>query len=254
MKTLFHLLLNLVFSNRRFSVRETFLFGARLLVYIDQHTCRKIVLRAFEREETKFLKGFVQEEHVCLDIGSNIGYFSVLFASKGAKVYSFDPVLENYAIQSLTCALNPKLAIEPRNCAVGNSSGTIGFSIPEQTSLARIDSNSAATEQDARTVQLITIDQLALPQVDVIKIDVEGAEEMVIKGMLDTLQRCKPKLIMIELVEEHLKGFGSDVQAVFDLLKTRSMAPMVLRKGKLIPYVGGGATNDNFFFVQDGHA
>ena len=251
MKKIFRTLLDLVFTNKRFSVKEILLFGSRVMIYIDQHTGRKIALKQFEREETEFLYKFVKKDFVCLDIGSNIGYYSVLFASKGAKVYSFDPVRENYAIQTMTCALNPKLAIELRNCAIGSSSGMISFSVPEQTSLTRINSNSVARGQDARTVELIAIDELYLPKVDVIKIDVEGAEETVIKGMLDTLQRCKPKLIMIELVEEHLREFGSSIAAVFDLLATQGMSPMVLNDGKLSPYAGGGATNDNFFFIQD---
>ncbi len=241
---------NLAFPNRKFSVREVSRFGARLLVYIDQHTGRKIALRFFERDETNFLRRFVKSNYVCLDIGSNIGYFAVLFASKGAKVYSFDPVLENFALQTLTCALNPKLSIELRNCAVSESCGMVGFSIPDQTSLARIDANSTAAGEDKRMVDMIAIDELDLPRVDVIKIDVEGAEEMVIKGMQDTLQRCKPKLIMVELVDEHLSAFGSSTAAVFDLLRSNNMSPMVLEDGALAPYVRGGAKNDNFFFVQ----
>jgi FkbM family methyltransferase len=250
MKRILRGLLNLFFPNKRFSIRETLLFGARMFVYSDQHTGRKILLSQFEREETKFFGEFIQEGFVCLDIGSNVGYFSVLFASKGAKVYAFDPVRENYALLSLTVALNPNLDIELRNCAIGDESGSIDFYIPEQTSLARIRSNSEAKGEDKRTVELITIDQLDLPRVDVVKIDVEGAEEKVIKGMLNTLARCKPKLLMVELVEDHLMEFSSNIGAVFDLLASKGMVPMVVNNGWLVPYEGGGVKNDNFFFVQ----
>lgn len=253
MKRFLRTLLSLCFSNKRFSIREISLFDARMFVYIDQHTSRKIALRQFERSETEFLSKYVQPDFVCLDIGSNVGYFSVLFASKGAKVISFDPVRENYAIQTMTSALNPNLAIEIRNCAIGDHSGTIHFSIPKQTSLARIKSHSNPHDEITRIVQLITIDQLDLPQVDVIKIDVEGAEEMVIKGMLNTLERCKPKLIMVELVQEHLSEFGSSIESVFNLLSSRGMSPMVLNAGKLMHYEGGSAKNDNFFFVRNSH-
>lgn len=251
MKRILRVLLNLLFPNKRFSIRETSLFGARMFVYIDQHTGRKILLSQFERAETEFLDKFVQEDFVCLDIGSNVGYFSVLFASKGAKVHAFDPVRENFALLSLTSALNPNLDIELRNCAIGDESGSIDFYIPEQTSLARIQSNSKAKGEDKRTVELITIDQLDLPRVDVVKIDVEGAEEKVIKGMLNTLERCKPKLLMVELVEDHLMEFSSNIGAVFDLLASKGMVPMVVNNGRLVPYEGGGARNDNFFFVQN---
>lgn len=253
MKRILHVLLNLLFPNKRFSVREVSLFGARMFVYIDQHTGRKILLSKFEREETSFLGEFVQKDFVCLDIGSNVGYFSVLFASKGAKVHAFDPVRENFALLSLTCALNPNLDIEIRNCAIGDKIGSIDFYIPEQTSLARIQSNSKAKGEDKRTVELITIDQLDLPRVDVVKIDVEGAEEKVIKGMLNTLERCKPQLLMVELVEDHLMEFSSNIRAVFDLLASKGMVPMVVNNGRLVPYEGGGAVNDNFFFVQSGN-
>lgn len=251
MKRIMRVLLNLFFPSRRFSIREASLFGARMFVYSDQHTGRKILLSQFEREETAFLGNFVQDGFVCLDIGSNVGYYSILFASKGAKVHAFDPVRENVALLSLTGALNPSLAIELRNCAIGDENGSIDFYIPEQTSLARIQSNSKAKGEDKRIVELITIDQLDLPRVDVVKIDVEGAEEKVIKGMLNTLERCKPKLLMVELVEEHLLEFSSSIGAVFELLASKGMVPMVLNNGQLVPYEGGDAMNDNFFFVQN---
>lgn len=249
MRKLFSLFLDLIYPNKRFSVSEKLLFGARVFLYSDQHTGRKIRLSLFERNETKFLKNFVKNDFVCLDIGSNVGYYSVLFASKGAEVHSFDPVRENHAILTLTAALNMDLAIHAHHCAVGDKAGLVEFYVPKQTSYSRMQSNEKFETEDRRTVELITIDQLELPRVDVIKIDVEGAEEKVIKGMTETLARCRPKLVMIELVEEHLLNFATTVDAVFEHLAARGMVPMVLKGTKLFPYQSGRAKNDNFFFV-----
>lgn len=252
LKQMIRPLLDIRYPNRTFSVRELKTHGARFFAYLDQHTNRKIALGRFEVAETAFLSSQVSPDDVFLDIGSNIGYFSVLMASRGARVRAFDPVPQNAALLNLTSVLNPDLEISPMQAAVSDKAGTMRFQIMPQTSLSRLV--AADADQDASAheveVQVITIDDLKLDRVDMVKIDVEGAELSVLKGMTKTIKATRPKLFMIELVEEHLENFGHSLDDVIAFMRSMDYQAMALKNGSLTPYEGTTPVNDNFFFVR----
>ncbi|MCW5551261.1 MAG: FkbM family methyltransferase [Verrucomicrobiae bacterium] len=151
----------------------------------------------------------------CWDIGANIGYHSLALASQGAQVAAFEPGKANLARLKLHLEQNPEIAprIKVFPVAVADRDGTVSFR--ESSDMTGASSGSHLSEAMPPlgaavyagfvecAVPAVTLDSLVTkqgePPPDIVKIDVEGAEHLVLKGGMQMLARHKPLL----LVEVH---------------------------------------------------
>lgn len=154
----------------------------------------------YEPETTKHLLENVSRGQACLDIGANCGYFTLLMAravGPQGQVVSFEPNQEISRILRWNVKKNGYENIQVRNEAVSNKSGTAQFYRHPQwhgmSSLFLRESGSVVQQ-----VNTVRIDELSLPHVDWVKIDVEGAECIVLQGMQDTLKRSSNVHVVIE--------------------------------------------------------
>ena len=135
---------------------------------------------------------------VVLDIGTNIGNHTLYFLNEcGAKkVYCFEPVKDTFEILKYNIKLNNlESFVVLMNVGVGRKSGKahIGSYTQMNTGMTTLDL------ADDGEIKIISIDELDISEkVGLVKIDVEGFELDVIKGMIQTVQRHKP-YIMIEI-------------------------------------------------------
>lgn len=141
----------------------------------------------------------VRKGDVAFDIGANIGFYSVLLHSLGAKVYAFEPnpALKPNLRRSFS-GLNPQIKLMP--VALSDEPGSVTLFIPEHGhDAASFGKWKPSVDQFESRVE--TLDSLDLPQPDFIKCDVEGAESKVFRGGRAMLSDCKraPALIF----EEH---------------------------------------------------
>ena len=145
----------------------------------------------------------LKEGDVFYDIGANVGFFSVIAAKlvgNIGKVYAFEPGGENAASIRYNAGLNKFEQIEVIEKAVSITSGTA------QLLLAQYSGGHAFATADVppdlageTTVDLVSIDELIIQQQIVppnfIKVDVEGAELDVLKGMQETIKTYQPTII-----------------------------------------------------------
>lgn len=178
------------------------------------------------------LQRSVRPGWVCYDIGGYKGYYAGIMALKGAKdVIVFEPMPSNAKKIGKLISLNAALPIRLTEAAVSNSNGRTIFKLmPEDTmgKLAGSSFESDSKETQSIAVQSITLDELVkgdMPEPDFIKIDVEGAEEFVLKGGLELLTRRKPFL----MIEVHSPEIGRRCVA---LLKNIYTSITVFETGK----------------------
>lgn len=153
------------------------------------------------------LKSAIRPGDVCYDIGGWRGYFSAVMAMSGAaSVKIFEPLPENCAQIRRMLAMNPDLPIELLQLALGTEPGDAEFVVMDQTSMGKLSTSSFQVSQSSGTripVRVESIDALVagghLPPPDMAKLDVEGAECMVLRGALETLRTARPTL----LIEAH---------------------------------------------------
>lgn len=148
---------------------------------------------------------YAKEAKVIYDIGANIGNHTVYFAKKlnAEKIYSFEPMSINYKMLEKNIADNNIKNVKAYNIALGaeNSSAKMLIEQENNNGTAKINNNN---DSNGETVKVVTMDSLNLPLPDFIKIDVEGFELDVLKGMINVLKKSTAP-IWIEIDEETCK-------------------------------------------------
>mmetsp|Transcript_2361 Transcript_2361/g.8713 ORF Transcript_2361/g.8713 Transcript_2361/m.8713 type:complete len:310 (+) Transcript_2361:183-1112(+) len=155
---------------------------------------------------------------VYVDIGGNIGLFTLLAASLGARTISFEPLLENYHLLSRSVALNgysnSKLIFAALADHVGlvdlyKWSGNFGSTFVALKNDTRIHMDGVSYQASALTVQL---DSMFDMDVDLVKIDCEGCETRAILGARSLISAKKLKTLVIE-VQPHVGSKHLQVEA-----------------------------------------
>jgi FkbM family methyltransferase len=246
-----------IFPRTPYAVKSKNLFGHHLYVFADQHVGRKILLGIYERSEKNFLLSEIQPSDVCLDIGANIGFYSFLFASKAKQVFAIEPILTNVKLMELTAAVNNIKNITTINALAADAEGEFDFVHAVESSLSGIKTEDFAgnllteygvADSSTYSVRSVVIDKLDISTLDIVKIDVEGAELKVLKGMTKTLERLRPRLLMIEAVDSALRLYGDSLDDLIIFMRKLNYCPMVLNQNQLVEYTSGEVSNNNLFF------
>lgn len=152
-----------------------------------------------EFEDMAFVLHFLRKEDLFIDIGANIGSYSILAGKEvGAETISIEPVPQTYKTLQLNIALNDIVRnTRLLNIGLGKHKGFLKFT-------KSLDSeNHVATDQETDTidVQIEKFDDIiSLNKPTFIKIDVEGFETEVLNGMQNALTNNNLKGIIIELI------------------------------------------------------
>jgi len=167
---------------------------------------------------------FVREEDIVWDIGASVGLFTVHTAAGAAKVVAFEPDPPTFKRLQENVALNGLEAkVEFHAVALGETRGQLDLESDGLDGFApALSQGNLRRHKRSVSVPVETIDHLISQNVvspTVIKIDIEGAELMALRGARDLLRGPKkPRLLFVEVHPEFLKGFGSTAAEVADLL------------------------------------
>lgn len=173
----------------------------------------------FEAGPIDRLREFVPPGSVVIDVGANVGFFSLRFADwvgRTGEVIAIEPEQHNYDI--LTSALmRAGLSGRTRTlkAAAVAVAGTTWLQInPIHPADHKLSLDSIGLPIDGVTLDDLVKDKRALRPA-LVKIDVQGAEMLVLQGASETLKIAGPALF-IELHEEGLSRFGTSVSAILD--------------------------------------
>lgn len=148
----------------------------------------------YETTVARSIASLLPDDGVFLDVGSNWGYFPLLFASRetfGGRILAFEPVPATFAdLAEVIGQAGLEPWVEIRQSAVGAEEGEVSMHVPRHSGLARMDSHGSGVK-----VPVVRIDSLNLERADVIKVDVEGHELAVFEGARDTLRRLGPAIV-----------------------------------------------------------
>lgn len=154
---------------------------------------------------------FLKPGDVFIDVGANVGSYSIWAAEQGAEVVALEPAEDTFALLSENIALN-KYPIRAIQAAVGASCGTARFT-------KGLDAVNRLHPEGAVETAVVTIDSVAGNNVVAgMKIDVEGLEIDVLRGCGRALSEHRIKLIQLEWNVTSRDYGGADRQPVADLL------------------------------------
>lgn len=173
-------------------------YGRLMHLVNDAYLGRGLALYGeYSEGEVQLFRLTVQPGMLALDIGANIGAHTVALASivgnRGA-VMAFEPVPLFFQMLSGNVALNALMNVRTFPYAVGAEHGSVRIPAIDFGQ----DDNYGGFELDQFTsgepVPVVTIDELSLPRVGFMKIDVEGYEERVLRGAEGTIHHDRPVL------------------------------------------------------------
>jgi len=192
----------------------------------DQFVSRRIREDGiWEPYETSLLLSMLRPGDVFVDVGANIGYFSILAASvigEGGAVFAFEPDPDNFSLLRRNIDLNGQQAsIVAVQAALAADAGT-GELFLSEDNLG--DHQIYATGDDRRSLPITLVngsDYLGhrLSRMDLLKIDTQGSEYQVIAGLLPLLVALPtPPRILIELTPLSLRQARASGRALVELL------------------------------------
>jgi FkbM family methyltransferase len=162
-----------------------------------------------------------------IDIGANQGLFSIIASNKGAKVISFEPNFEIFKIFVRNISINKCENIYPLNVGIFNQ-------LTEKSMFTyKNKSGKAFVQNKTKYNNILTVDRSFIQIVNniqfencMIKIDVEGAEYIVLLELEDVIKsNDRINTIIIEINPDHLKRFNSKVEDIYILLKEYNYKP-----------------------------
>ncbi|HCN91965.1 FkbM family methyltransferase [Hyphomonas sp. UBA5107] len=175
--------------------------------------------------------------HVLLDVGAHIGTSAQYFDRLGWTIHCFEPDPKNRAQLSSRFGSSSNVSIDPRAVSDKPTKGMKFFTSDESTGISGLhafrDTHKATTTVDATTVTEI-VKTRKLEKVDFLKIDVEGFDYSVLRGVpWDTL---KPDVVECEFEDSKTLPLGHDWRHVANYLKDRGYAVYVSEWHPIIRY------------------
>jgi FkbM family methyltransferase len=198
--------------------------GARVTVPLSERIGRLMWTGCYETELVSLLKEVLCPGMICVDVGAQIGYFSVISAALVAEagaVHSFEPDPDSFS--RLVRNSYPYPWIKTYNCVVSNSGDEVPFyrsPMPGESGWGAIF--NADGERARVSVLSCTLDSWMsdekIEKIDFLKIDVEGAECRVLEGAQAAVTKTRP-IMWVEANEVCLSRDGKSVALVVQLLK-----------------------------------
>lgn len=176
----------------------------------------------YEKLETELIKKEIKKGHRVIDIGANIGYYTLLFSrlvGEKGKVFAFEPDPTNFSLLKRNIEENSCGNVILEQKAVGErvSSGKLYLS-EENKGDHRI--YEPGEKRESVVIEIISLDEYFknTDSIDFIKMDVQGAEMKVLRGMEEILKKGNEMKIAAEFWPKALKKAGDESRDMLTLL------------------------------------
>jgi FkbM family methyltransferase len=179
----------------------------------------------YQRDLAALLKARLAPDAVVADVGANIGVVAALLSGlcPTGHVYAFEPVAENYAHLAANVAVNGLENVTAQQVALFDVDGEI------EVEYDAVYPGGSHVGEGGTAVPALRFDTWAhrqgLDRLDLVKVDVEGAELAVLDGAAETLRRFRP-IVVIECNPVTLARFGGTGYAAL-LRRMRAIFPSV---------------------------
>lgn len=194
----------------KFLVRDEFIHrvdagpGRGLVYPVRLPQDKGVWIGTYETDFARALANAVAPGDVCFDVGGWHGFYGGVMALAGAsKVVVFEPLPANCTRIRRLIELNPELPIELIEAAVADRPGRTEFQVMSQESMGKLTESPFQPQKASRehiSVELVALDDLVaqgrVAPPAVMKVDVEGAELLVLRGAEKMLREYQPTLFL----------------------------------------------------------
>lgn len=219
--------------------------GFRLIVRADLDVGHQIYCHGqYEPEESRYLRQEMRAADICIDVGANVGYYTLLMATTASRgfVHAFEPSPLTASLLKTNLLLNDVRNADINQEALGDVPGEVEFIVSTDDAYSSLLDTGRKPVLGRNRVTMTTLDSYCetrhIERVDCLKVDVEGAEERVIRGAAGLLanQRRKPRLVMLELYNPMLSKYESSIDQVLALMRSFNYEPFRVKGGRVAAF------------------
>jgi len=194
--------------------------GYKFYIREDVDTDPIVIREIWEEDVYRLEDGHLNRGGIVLDIGANIGSFSIYCASKGATVYAVEPEPNNLATLKANVKLN----------SMEDSITIFDYGISDFDGTAVIDNSGGGSTikdgKDGSTISIVSFNnfivQNNIDEIDVLKVDIEGSEkELILGASRKSLNKCN--YITMEFDIRTGNSLGAMVQKLSETHHVRTM-------------------------------
>lgn len=178
--------------------------------------------KVYEPFEIELVRHLVKEGDTAIDIGAMIGCYTLVFAKlvgETGRVFAFEPELENYRILKKNIEINGYKNTKLAYMAVSDTDGEAKLYVNDgNLGMHTLGIRKGEKAINVRTVRLDTCFRKS-GRIDFIKMDIQGAEGLALKGMEEILQRNKQIKLIMEYSQTEYEGTGDAKECLRILIK-----------------------------------
>jgi len=235
----------------------TFWNNRKVICFADSQTSMwAVYYYVMDWNEFNFIKFYLKEADCAFDVGANVGMYTLWISRfiKNGKIVCFEPDPTNYNRCRRQIEINKLDIITLERAALGANKGEMRFSQgkDEQNHLIQCEKDK---ESDI-TVSVMKLDdyccQNEIKEIDYLKLDVEGAELLVLRGALEFLSQKRIKVIQFELTNR-IEQFGFRKNDLIEFIETLNYTICLynIEKNLLYPVVSDSDYRQNMFAVSE---
>ncbi|MCL4247147.1 MAG: FkbM family methyltransferase [Anaerolineae bacterium] len=189
--------LRLIPPNTVLPVLQGELRGYKWIAGSSTHGCW---LGSYEFKKQRLLSSLIPQASIVYDIGAHVGYYTLLFSKlvgDQGKVVAFEPLPENVKYLKSHIQLNRISNVTLFEVAVAKEPGTIFFrKVPDRSQgyIVQLPLGNDLQVSQVSIDRLVLSGEIAPPTH--LKIDIEGAELLALKGAMDTLRNHRPMIFL----------------------------------------------------------
>jgi FkbM family methyltransferase len=189
-------------------------FGVRMRLYPYKNVCERRILftpQYFDTDELKILSSRIADGFTFIDIGSNVGWYALSVAREAGavptRILAVEPQPEIFDRLIYNIRQNPSCTIKAVDCAVADKTGELTLFLDPlnrgEASLKIVNSSQTDAIRVPAVTMLELLSREGLTRVDAIKLDVEGAEDLVLDPFFrDAPASLYPSLFVVANVPE----------------------------------------------------
>lgn len=209
----------------------------------------------YEKNQVSAWQSFVRADSVVIDIGANIGYYSLVASpiAVNGTVYAFEAASKTFQLLVQNINSNGVSNVYPVFIAIYNESSEMELFISGESNIGmtglRKVGNKDVTIEKVQTISLDEWIKTTGSKVDLIKIDIEGAELLALKGMEDILNHFRP-VLFIE-ISSLLGLYGNTSFELYEFMGRMKYKYYQATPGNKLRNVSAGMEDDLIIFVPE---
>jgi len=189
-------------------------FGVRMRLYPYKNVCERRILftpQYFDPDELRILTSRIRDGFTFIDIGSNVGWYALSVAREAGsvptRILAVEPQPEIFDRLIYNIRQNPSCTVKAVDCAVADKTGELTLFLDPlnrgEASLKIVNSSQTDAIRVPAVTMLELLNREGLTRVDAIKLDVEGAEDLVLDPFFrDAPASLYPSLLIVANVPE----------------------------------------------------